>query len=163
MTEPERESMEVDVLYVGAGPATLSSAYHLMKQVEAHNAACEKTGEEPIEPPTILVIEKAAGIGDHQLSGGVMNNQSISAWNSRHASHSSDPAMTVTHASKASCEIARSADSVMVTGPSRLATYGQRLCDRAGSATPSGTIFGSANSIVPKRTMPHTFPNLTRS
>lgn len=50
MSEPERESMEVDVLFVGAGPATLASAYHLMEQVEAHNAACAKTGEAPIEP-----------------------------------------------------------------------------------------------------------------
>ena len=77
MSEPERESMEVDVLFVGAGPATLASAYHLMKQVESHNEACAKTGEEPIEPPVILVIEKAAGIGDHQLSGGVMNPKAI--------------------------------------------------------------------------------------
>ena len=77
MSEPERESMEVDVLFVGAGPATLSSALHLMNQVEAHNENCEKTGEDPIEPPMILVIEKAAGIGDHQLSGGVMNPKAI--------------------------------------------------------------------------------------
>ncbi len=77
MTEPERESMEVDILYVGAGPATLASAYHLVKQVEAHNEACETTGETPIEPPTILVIEKAAGVGDHQLSGCVMNPRAI--------------------------------------------------------------------------------------
>ncbi len=55
MTEPERESMEVDVLYVGAGPATLASAYHRMKQVEAHNEACEKSGETPIETPTMLI------------------------------------------------------------------------------------------------------------
>ena len=34
MSEIERESMEVDVLYVGAGPANLASAYHLMNQVE---------------------------------------------------------------------------------------------------------------------------------
>ncbi|MFP6656175.1 MAG: hypothetical protein VCB25_11155 [Myxococcota bacterium] len=61
MTQPERESMEVDILYVGAGPATLASAYHVMKQVEAHNEACEKTGEAAIEPPTILVIEKGRG------------------------------------------------------------------------------------------------------
>ena len=40
----ERESMEVDVLYVGAGPATLASALHLMKQVEAHNAAAGRSG-----------------------------------------------------------------------------------------------------------------------
>ena len=49
MSEPERESMEVDVLFVGAGPATLSSAYHLMKQVEEHNETCEKRGEENLE------------------------------------------------------------------------------------------------------------------
>jgi len=77
MTEPERESMEVDILYVGAGPATLASAYHLMKRVEAHNETCEARGESPIEPPTILVIEKAENIGEHQLSGGVMNPKAI--------------------------------------------------------------------------------------
>ena len=49
MSEPERESMEVDVLYVGAGPANLASAYHLMKQVEAHNARAEAEGGTPIE------------------------------------------------------------------------------------------------------------------
>ena len=38
MSQPvERESMEVDVLYVGAGPATLASALHLMNQVQAYN------------------------------------------------------------------------------------------------------------------------------
>ena len=73
MSEPERESMEVDVLYVGAGPANLASAYHLTKQVEAYNAQAEAEGRPPMEPPVILVIEKAAGIGDHQLSGAVMN------------------------------------------------------------------------------------------
>ena len=76
MSEPERESMEVDVLFVGAGPATLASAYHLMKQVEAQNAR-RRSRADPIEPPVILVIEKAAGIGDHQLSGGVMNPKAI--------------------------------------------------------------------------------------
>ena len=30
----EREVMEVDVLFVGAGPATLASAYHLMQTCE---------------------------------------------------------------------------------------------------------------------------------
>ncbi|MED5262814.1 MAG: electron transfer flavoprotein-ubiquinone oxidoreductase [Myxococcota bacterium] len=81
MSEPnpevERESMEVDVLYVGAGPANLASAYHLMKQVEAHNADAAANGGSPIEPPTILVLEKAASVGDHQLSGAVMNPKAI--------------------------------------------------------------------------------------
>ena len=78
MTEAfERESMEVDVLYVGAGPATLASAIHLMNRVEAHNRAAEAEGRPLIEPPTMLVIEKSAAIGDHMLSGGVMNPRAI--------------------------------------------------------------------------------------
>ena len=77
MSEIERESMEVDILYVGAGPATLSSAIHLMNQVEAFNRAAEKSGRPPVEPPTILVLEKSANIGDHMLSGAVMNPKAI--------------------------------------------------------------------------------------
>ena len=77
MSEVERESMEVDVLYVGAGPANLASAYHLMKQVGAYNQKAEATGDESIEPPTVLVIEKSAGVGDHMLSGAVINPRGI--------------------------------------------------------------------------------------
>jgi electron-transferring-flavoprotein dehydrogenase len=73
----ERESMEVDVLFVGAGPATLASALHLMNTVKAHNERAEKTGAPPIEPPTVLVIEKGAAVGDHMLSGAVMNPKAI--------------------------------------------------------------------------------------
>lgn len=77
MGSPERESMEVDILYVGAGPATLASAYHLMKQIERHNERVEREGGEPIEPPTVLVIEKGAQVGDHILSGSVMNPRAM--------------------------------------------------------------------------------------
>jgi len=74
MTQPmERESMEVDVLYVGAGPATLASVLHLMRSVESHNRDAESKGRRPIEPPSVLVIEKSANIGDHMLSGAVIN------------------------------------------------------------------------------------------
>jgi electron-transferring-flavoprotein dehydrogenase len=69
--------MEVDVLYVGAGPATLASAIHLMKQVEAFNRVAEAAGNSPIEPPSVLVLEKGAEVGDHMLSGGVMNPKAI--------------------------------------------------------------------------------------
>jgi electron-transferring-flavoprotein dehydrogenase len=75
MSQPiERESMEVDVLYVGAGPATLASALHLMNQVEVWNQS--HPGSE-IEPPTVLVLEKAANVGDHMLSGAVMNPKGL--------------------------------------------------------------------------------------
>jgi electron-transferring-flavoprotein dehydrogenase len=77
MTESERESLEVDVLYVGAGPATLASAYHLMKQVERHNERVARHGGEAIEPPSVLVIEKGAAVGDHMLSGAVINPRGI--------------------------------------------------------------------------------------
>ena len=58
----EREIMEVDVLFVGAGPATLASAYHLMQ-------TCAARG---IDAPSVLVIEKSAEVGDHMLSGSVI-------------------------------------------------------------------------------------------
>ena len=77
MNEPERESMEVDVLFVGAGPATLASACHLMKEIERRNEQAEAKGESPIEPPTVLVIEKGSGVGDHQLSGACMNPRAM--------------------------------------------------------------------------------------
>jgi electron-transferring-flavoprotein dehydrogenase len=77
MTQIERESMEVDVLYVGAGPATLASAIHLTNQIEAFNREAEKSGRPPIEPPSVLVLEKSASVGDHMLSGGVMNPKAI--------------------------------------------------------------------------------------
>ena len=55
----ERESMEVDVLYVGAGPANLASAYHLMKQVEAHNSEAATHGRTPIVRPVASAISPA--------------------------------------------------------------------------------------------------------
>ena len=57
MSSVERESMEVDVLYVGAGPASLASALHLMNQVEAFNKRAEAEGRSTVEPPTVWIIE----------------------------------------------------------------------------------------------------------
>ncbi|MCH8891847.1 MAG: electron transfer flavoprotein-ubiquinone oxidoreductase, partial [Myxococcales bacterium] len=77
MSPVERESMEVDVLYIGAGPASLASSLHLMNQVEAFNQRAESEGKAPIEPPSVLILEKGAAVGDHMLSGAVMNPQGI--------------------------------------------------------------------------------------
>ena len=68
MTEPERETLEIDVLFVGAGPASLAGAYHLAKLVERHNAAGGKRLE-----PSIAVLEKGKEIGSHALSGAVVD------------------------------------------------------------------------------------------
>ena len=78
MAEVERESMEVDVLFVGAGPGTLAAALHLMKSVEAHNANAAKHGGK-----TDRAAERARDregrrrLGDHSLSGAVMNPKAI--------------------------------------------------------------------------------------
>jgi electron-transferring-flavoprotein dehydrogenase len=77
MSEVERESLEVDVLYVGAGPATLASALHLARQVQAYNEQAARHGDKPLEMPSILVIEKGASVGDHALSGAVINPKAI--------------------------------------------------------------------------------------
>ncbi len=65
--EVERERLDVDILFVGAGPATLSAAIHLADRCNAQG----------LETPAMLVIEKASEIGEHQLSGAVMDPQGI--------------------------------------------------------------------------------------
>ncbi|MCZ6570688.1 MAG: electron transfer flavoprotein-ubiquinone oxidoreductase, partial [Deltaproteobacteria bacterium] len=63
----ERERLEIDILFVGGGPATLASAIRLVD-------LCK---EKCIEAPEMLVIEKGPEIGEHQLSGAVMNPRAI--------------------------------------------------------------------------------------
>ena len=64
---PPREEMEVDVLFVGAGPASLAGAYHLVKRCEARG----------VDTLSVLVIEKSAEVGDHLLSGACVNPRGI--------------------------------------------------------------------------------------
>lgn len=65
----DRERMDVDVLFVGAGPASLAGAYHLLRLAKRHNAA---SPGRPVEP-VVAVIEKGAAVGNLGLSGGVMD------------------------------------------------------------------------------------------
>ena len=73
----ERESLEMDVVFVGAGPANLSGALHLARLIAEHNAAVEK-GErkgEPLGEIQIAVIEKGSSIGAHTLSHVICYNK----------------------------------------------------------------------------------------
>lgn len=62
----QRDVLEVDVLFVGAGPASLAGAIRLGQLAKAAGRELE-----------ILVIEKAAEIGNHGISGAVMDPRAI--------------------------------------------------------------------------------------
>jgi electron-transferring-flavoprotein dehydrogenase len=71
----ERESLEVDVLFVGAGPASLAGALHLGNLIARHNeaVAAGRHAGPALPEVQLAVIEKAAEIGDHGLSGAVLD------------------------------------------------------------------------------------------
>jgi electron-transferring-flavoprotein dehydrogenase len=75
----ERETLEMDVLFVGAGPANLSGALHLARLVKQHNEAVAKGEREgkSLGEIEIGVIEKGASVGAHILSGAVMDPRAL--------------------------------------------------------------------------------------
>ncbi len=75
----ERESLEMDVVFVGAGPANLSGALHLARLIRNHDEAIaqgERHGK-PLGELQIAVIEKGASVGAHILSGAVMDPKAL--------------------------------------------------------------------------------------
>ncbi len=76
----ERETLEFDVVFVGAGPANLSGALHLARLVKQHN---ETAGADKLGDIEIAVIEKGATVGAHILSGAVMDPKALSRTDSR--------------------------------------------------------------------------------
>jgi electron-transferring-flavoprotein dehydrogenase len=74
----ERESLEMDVVFVGAGPANLSGAYHLAQLIKKHNAAAASDKNiKPLGEIEIAVIEKGSSVGAHILSGAVMDPRGL--------------------------------------------------------------------------------------
>ena len=63
----DTEVMECDVLIVGAGPAGLSAAIHLMQQAEASGSSA----------PNVMLLEKGAEVGAHILSGCVLEPRAL--------------------------------------------------------------------------------------
>ncbi|MBW3629244.1 MAG: electron transfer flavoprotein-ubiquinone oxidoreductase [Gemmatimonadetes bacterium] len=65
---PDAEAIEMDVVFVGAGPAGLAGAIELARLVRDDAAAGGALGE-----IQIAVLDKAAALGEHNLSGAVVN------------------------------------------------------------------------------------------
>ncbi len=61
--------MSFDIVAVGCGVASLSTVLRLLKRVQDDPSAVRKT------PPTVLIIDKAANIGAHVLSGAVVDTE----------------------------------------------------------------------------------------
>ncbi len=69
LSEPaDPEAVPMDVLFVGGGPAGLAGAIALAKLIKADNDSGGTVGEVQIG-----VLEKAAALGEHTLSGAVVN------------------------------------------------------------------------------------------
>ena len=69
----DRETLDFDVVFVGAGPANLSGALHLNRLIKDHN---EVSGN-ALGDIEIAVIEKGAAVGAHILSGAVMDPKAL--------------------------------------------------------------------------------------
>ena len=66
MDNEQREILEVDFLFVGAGPASLAGALHL-------NNLLKETNPES----SIAIIEKASEVGAHSLSGAIVDPKTL--------------------------------------------------------------------------------------
>jgi len=88
----ERETLDVDVVIVGAGPAGLATAYRLAELIKAHN---DSSAEQKLDGISIALLEKGKEIGSHGISGAVMDprgmNELMPDWLARGC-----PAITVT-------------------------------------------------------------------
>jgi electron-transferring-flavoprotein dehydrogenase len=62
----ERETMEVDLLIVGAGPAGLSTAIKAMQVAQAHD-----------QEISVCVLEKGSEVGAHILSGAIFETRAL--------------------------------------------------------------------------------------
>lgn len=75
--QEERETMEVDVLFIGAGPACLSGAIRLKNMLDDHNEQADVDPKISRLPSKICVLEKGSDVGSHGISGAVLDPRAL--------------------------------------------------------------------------------------
>src|ERR1700739_4462090 len=74
LTGIERPQMEADVVIVGGGPAGMACALRLSPLIDEHNPA---HADAAISKENIYVLEKAREVGQHCLSGALLDPRSM--------------------------------------------------------------------------------------
>src|SRR5947208_11551593 len=71
---PNRPQMEADVVIVGGGPAGMACALRLSQLIDEHNP---KHPDTQLSKENIYVLEKAREVGQHCLSGALLDPRSM--------------------------------------------------------------------------------------